>query len=78
VTQAAAGGDRPWFGVFARDGISINPLSAYDCPAFLKTLSSHALPLRQQVDEATEQARRAGVFPGTVRTLRRRYRLTWE
>ena len=78
VTQAAANGDRPWFGVFARDGIGINPLSAYDCGTFLKTLSSHASPIRQQVDDATEQARRSGVFPGTVRNLRRRYRLTWD
>src|SRR5688572_15258842 len=27
VTQTPANGDRPWFGVFARDGIAINPLS---------------------------------------------------
>jgi hypothetical protein len=78
VTQASTNGDRPWFGVFARDGIAINPLSAYDCPTFLKTLSGHASPLRQQVDDAIEQARRSGVFPGTVRGLRRRYRLTWD
>jgi S1-C subfamily serine protease len=78
VTQAAANGDRPWFGVFTRDGIGINPLSAYDCGTFLKTLSSHAVPVRQQVDVATEQARRAGVFPGTVRALRRRYLLSWD
>ena len=78
ITQAAANGDRPWFGVFARDGIGINPLSTYHCGTFLKTLSSHAGPVRQQVDDAIEQARRSGVFPGTIRTLRRRYRLTWE
>ena len=78
VTQTSANGDRPWFGVFARDGIAINPLSAYDCGTFLKTLSSHASTLRQQVEEAIEQARRSGVFAGTVRSLRRRYRLTWD
>jgi len=78
VTQTAANGDRPWFGVFARDGIAINPLSAYDCGTFLETLSSHASPLRQQVEEAVEQARRSGVFAGTVRNLRRRHRLTWD
>jgi S1-C subfamily serine protease len=78
VTQTAATGDRPWFGVFARDGIAINPLSAYDCASFLKTLAGHASTVRQQVDEAVEQARRSGVFAGTVRNLRRRHRLTWD
>lgn len=78
VTQTSAAGDRPWFGVFARDGIAINPLSAYDCGSFLKTLSGYASAVRLQVDEAIEQARRSGVFAGTVRDLRRRHRLTWD
>ena len=78
VTQAPASGDRPWFGVFARDGIAINPLSPYDCGSFLKTLAGYASTVRQQVDEAVEQARRSGVFAGTVRDLRRRHRFTWD
>ena len=40
--------------------------------------SANALPVRARVEQVTEAARRAGVFPGVIRDLRRRYRLTWD
>jgi len=33
---------------------------------------------RAELEKAAELARQRGVFPGTARDLRRRYRLTWS
>jgi len=78
VTTSYARGSRPWFGLFVRDGVTINQTSAYDCAMWLQTTAGHANEIRAAVEQASEGARRAGVFPGTVRELLHRFRLDWE
>ena len=78
VTTSYARGSRPWFGLLRRDGVAINPRSVYDCEMWLQTASGHANEIRAVVEQASEGARHAGVFPGTVRELLHRFRLDWE
>jgi len=37
-----------------------------------------ALQIHDAVAKASEGARRVGVYPGTMRDLRRKYRLDWD
>jgi hypothetical protein len=78
VATATREGDRPWFGVLEPNGVTINPLSAYDCAGWLQTLRSNAGPIMAQIQQANEAARRDGVFPGVLRDLRRKYRMNWK
>jgi hypothetical protein len=78
VTTAARNGDRPWFGLFAPDGITINPISGYDCASWLDAIRSNAMPLRMRIEQANEAARRDGVYPGVIRELRRQHRMNWN
>ena len=77
VATASRDGDRPWFGVMDPDGVTINPNSAYDCAGWLQTLRSNAGPIKARIEQANEAARRDGVFPGVLRDLRRKYRMSW-
>ncbi|MGE3401857.1 MAG: S1C family serine protease, partial [Vicinamibacterales bacterium] len=77
VTSAVNAGDRPWFAVLEPNGVTLAPLSAYNCPGWLETLRSNADQLRAAIDDAAETARRAGVFPGVMRDARRRARMDW-
>jgi hypothetical protein len=78
VASSRSSGDRPWFAVFDPDGVRINSAAAIDCRGWLTTVESHAAPIRVAVVEAAERARRAGVYPGVLRDLRRRHRLEWR
>jgi S1-C subfamily serine protease len=71
-------GSRPWFGVFMRDGVTVNERSTYDCNMWLQTVAGHAEEIKAAVEQATAAARKAGVFPGTVRDLLRQNHLDWE
>jgi hypothetical protein len=70
--------DRPWFGVYEPNGVSINVHSAYDCERFLDSVRTNAERLKAELEKASEVARRKGVYPGVIRDLRRRHRLDWE
>ena len=48
------------------------------CASALGDLSGYASQLVAAITQAGEAARRAGVYPGTLRELRRRYRLDWS
>jgi hypothetical protein len=61
-----------------RDGVTINQTSIYDCTMWLQTASGRATEIRTAVDQANATARRAGVFPGTVRELLHQFRLDWS
>ena len=39
---------------------------------------SNAERIRQGMDEAADDARRTGVYPGTQRQIRRKYRMDWD
>ena len=48
------------------------------CGEFYRGYRQAADTLRTRVLEADETARRAGVYPGTRRQIRERYRMTWD
>ena len=77
VANAIHTGDRPWLAMFEANGIQAGGWSEYDCGSWLATTRAHASQLRTAVERANEAARENGVFPGTMRELRRRYRLEW-
>lgn len=70
-------GDRPWFAVWEPNAIALVGISQYDCQQFLDTVSTNAASIREQMDKEGDTARRAGVYPGVLRDLRRRYRMDW-
>ena len=78
VVNAPRNGDRPWFGVFTAAGIAISQTSQYNCASWLETLRENAAPIGAAVERADDSARRSGVYPGTMRDVRRRHRLTWR
>ena len=78
VTTAVQAGDRPWFAVYERSGVTLAAISAYNCAGWLETIRTNADQLRGAMDQAAENARRAGVFPGVMREARRRARMDWQ
>ena len=77
VRSARRSGDREWFAVYEPNGLVISAHSEYDCQQFFQTLANNAQQIKAEVDKATESARRAGVYPGVLRDLRRRHRMDW-
>jgi hypothetical protein len=77
VTGAVAGGDHPWFAAFQPGGVRIGTSMTVDCNAWFSAVKDRADVVRNEMDRAGESARQRGVFPGTTRDLRRRYRLQW-
>lgn len=77
VASSSRSGDRPWFAALEQNGIRLSATSAYDCQSWLNTLQTNATAIKTEVDRAGESARHSGVYPGVLRDLRRRYRMTW-
>lgn len=77
VSSAVNAGDRAWFATYQRNGVTPAPISAYNCDGFFDSLNRDAGEVRRQLEAAAEAARRAGVFPGVMRDLRRQYRMDW-
>jgi S1-C subfamily serine protease len=78
VISAGRSGDRPWFAVLEPNGVSLNLSANINCQSWLDTMRTHAVPIKNTLDQAAEIARRSGVYPGVMRDLRRRYRLDWS
>jgi len=78
VATSTRTGERPWFSVYERNGITLAPTSAYNCDGWYDTLNTNATQIRTEVDKAAEAARRAGVYPGVMRDVRKRYRMDWQ
>jgi len=74
----ATGGDRVWFALYAADGVRMARSNAYDCSSWIEGLKTAADQIRGRMNEATEAARRGGVFPGTTRDIRRKYKMDWS
>jgi S1-C subfamily serine protease len=72
----AASGDREWFGVWDDRGVLVAP--AGDCAMWLDDINQAANQFRAAMVSADEFARRAEVFPGVRRDIRRRYKLDWN
>ena len=77
VSSPPRSGDRPWFGVYEPDTVRLNGTSMYDCQSWLETVRTNASQVKAEVDKAAEAARQAGVYPGVLRDLRRRHRMSW-
>ncbi len=78
ITNARRSGDRAWFAVYETNGVTVSGISEYDCQQFLTTVSNQAERIRDTMNTEGDTARRAGVYPGVLRDLRRRYRLDWS
>ena len=74
----STGGDRPWFAIYVPDGIKVARSNAYDCFAWIADLKSAANQIKTTLDTAAESARRDGVYPGTIRQIRQKYRMDWS
>ena len=78
VTGSVAGGDHPWFAVYTPGGVRLGSSTTIDCGAWFDAVKTRAEALRAEMDRSGEAARQRGVYPGTARDLRRRYRLQWS
>jgi Trypsin-like peptidase domain len=78
ITNARRSGDRAWFAVYESSGVTVSGVSGYDCEQFLSTVTGHASQIKQTMTTEGDTARQAGVYPGVLRDLRRRYRLDWS
>lgn len=76
VASVAARGSREWFAALGPPGTSgaVDP----SCASWLEDIRSRAQNVSQTMQQAEEAARRADVFPGVRRDLRRRYRLDFD
>jgi S1-C subfamily serine protease len=78
VRSSVQSGDRQWFAVFEPNGVNLNVASNLDCQSWLDNLRNNATPIKNTLEQASEIARRSGVYPGVMRDLRRRHRLDWN
>jgi V8-like Glu-specific endopeptidase len=68
--------DREWFALWDMRG-TVNRQMPYGCGARLDEINRYVDQLRTGMIEADEDARRADVYPGTRRDVRRKYRMDW-
>jgi S1-C subfamily serine protease len=76
VDTQAGDAQREWFVVRDRAPSMAGGNAA--CASLLGDIAGYALQFRGAIGQAVESARRAGVYPGTLRDIRRRYRLDWS
>jgi hypothetical protein len=69
---------RAWFALWEANGVRLSTTTGYDCGSWLESIRNNALQIHDVMDKANEAARRVGVYPGTMRDLRRKYRLDWD
>lgn len=82
--RAACGGQngsgasdgRDWFGIWADKTSGSDPGSS--CAGFRRDLINAAVAVRLALQQAEENARRAGVYPGVVRDIRKKYVMYWS
>ena len=74
---AAAAGDRAWFALYVPNGIKVAVSNAYDCFSWIDRMKADAVEIKGHMDKAAEAARRDGVYPGTLRQIRQKYRMDW-
>lgn len=75
-TNAMAYG-RDWFGLWTAP-IVVNNETTPECRGELSDIVRLALQVRLGMQAAEEQARRAAVYPGTCRDIRRKYGMDWD
>jgi S1-C subfamily serine protease len=78
VAAASRTGDRPWFAALDAAGVTLGRSSQWNCGDWLNQVKEDAGAFQTQMRQAIEAARRSGVYPGTLRDIRRRYKLEWS
>jgi hypothetical protein len=73
----APGGGRVWFAVWSSGG-SGGGNGRADCLAMHADMLERANRIKLAMQDGSELARRAGVYPGEMRDLRRKYSLDYE
>jgi trypsin-like peptidase len=74
---SAPSGGRVWFAIWSAAG-AIGGNARADCSAMHADILERANRVRATLQDASERARRAGVFPGEARDLRRKYALDYD
>jgi S1-C subfamily serine protease len=82
--RAACGGQsgsgaadgRDWFGIWAEKSSAGDPGSG--CIGFRGAMINAAVAIRLALQQAEENARRAGVYPGVARDIRKKYVMYWS
>jgi hypothetical protein len=75
VNVTAHDGQRAWF-IYRDRAPSFQTPDPW-CTSFAADLQGYARQFSALMAEASEQARRAGVYPGSLRAARRQYRVDW-
>lgn len=75
---ASTSGDRAWFALYVPNGVRVAVSNAYDCFGWIDQMKSNAIEIKEQMDKGAEAARRDGVYPGTLRQIRQKYRMDWS
>jgi trypsin-like peptidase len=74
---SAPGGGRAWFAIWSAAG-SAGGSGRADCSAMHADILGRANRVKAAVQDASERARRAGVYPGEMRDVRRRFSLDYD
>ena len=74
--QPAREGDRPWFAMAGRE-VAFRSRDG-NCPFWLADMQRMSQDFAAAMLQTSAAARRAGVYPGTLRDLRRQHRLDWS
>jgi S1-C subfamily serine protease len=74
---AAPVGGRGWFAIWSAAGAG-GSAARGDCPTVHNDILERANHLRSAMQDASERARRAGVYPGEARDVRRKYSLDYD
>jgi len=67
--------DREWFALY--DPKLVQGLVAYGCGGFFGDIRTEAFTIKNTIEGMEEEARKADVYPGTRRDLRRKYKLDY-
>jgi len=78
ASTVSTGGDRPWFALYVPNGVKTAVSNAYDCFAWINDMKTSANQIKERMDQALEASRRDDVYPGTIRDIRRKYRMEWS
>jgi S1-C subfamily serine protease len=78
ASATQTGGDRAWFALYVPNGIHITQNSTYNCVGWIDDMKGYAKQIKDALDESAEVARRGGVYPGTIRQIRQRYKMDWS
>jgi len=75
--RAAGSPDRPWFPLLT-DSTSVANDVDQMCRALVDNLRTYVQQIADGMRQSNDWARRAGVYPGVQRQIRRKYRMGWD